>query len=130
VTGDAMDPDDGLQQVGRRARPMVWFGAWGVVLGAVILVAVVGASRSSPPVPSGPPVAIAASASPSSSPAPAPVPRREPRAFPTRPPLGEDGLIGGLVFGTNWPPGGTTGSSGETPASAPEASATPDPSSP
>jgi hypothetical protein len=97
-----MDPDDGLQPVGRRARPIVWFGAWGLVLGGVILVAVVGTSRSAPTAPSQPPVAVA---SPSPSQTAASVPRPRILAVPSRPPIGEDGLMGGIVFGTNWPPG-------------------------
>ena len=111
-----MDPDDELQRVVRPVRSGVWIGVWAVGLGAVVLVALMGSSVGAGSAPSAAPVAIEAAASPAPTASPSPSstpwegipalrggPTPQPPPVTMRPPLGEDGLIGGIVFGTNLP---------------------------
>jgi len=100
-----MDPDEGLERVSpRRGRPSFWIIAWAAVLGAVVLLAIITSGRPPAPAPDLPQLAIATHAAPSAGVASSPRPTSTPRPVASRPPLGEDGLVGGLVFGTNWPP--------------------------
>jgi hypothetical protein len=118
---DDQDVDGGLQPVARRTSPPLWIGGWALGLGVVVAIGLIGTLASSPShgqllgdvvivVPSPSP---ATTSEPTSTPSPTPLPVAIPRIIrpfatlppvPTRPPLGEDGLVGGLVFGTNWPP--------------------------
>lgn len=96
------EPGGGIERVGRPARPGLWVAGWLAVIVGVAGVAFLGASAKAPLAPETAATAAAAvSIAPSAT---APRPRREVRPVPSRPPLGEDGLVGGLVFGTAWPP--------------------------
>ena len=83
---------------GRRGVALVVV-AWLVVLGGTIALGVAGRA---PDVRTAEvthePVAVTPTATPSAR--PASIPRRSP--LPTRPPIGEDGIMGGLPFGTAW----------------------------
>lgn len=82
----------------RRRGPPLVVGAWAALLLATVALGVLGQADADPPPPSATPAAeVSAMASPTAT----PVPR--PRALgpsTTRPPIGEDGVMGGLVFGT------------------------------
>jgi hypothetical protein len=115
---DDHDVDRGLQPVTRRTSPPLWIGGWALGLGIVIAIGVIGTVTDTPPpplgdidtaVPSEQPATPTPAATTSPTPPQLALPRvpgtfASPPPFPTRPPLGEDGLVGGLVFGTNWPP--------------------------
>ena len=70
--------------------------AWVAVLGGTIALGLAGGETSGP--------VTAISAVPGRpSPTPSAVTRVPPRApLPSRPPIGEDGVMGGLPFGTAW----------------------------
>jgi hypothetical protein len=103
-----MDGDDGqeLERVGRRTTPALWIGGWLAGLAVIVGLAIAGSPPVVPTDEPGPAVALASVATVSPSPATpsahAPLVIRHP--LPSRPPLGEDGLIGGIVFGTSWAP--------------------------
>jgi hypothetical protein len=106
------EADEGLQPVARRTSPPLWIGGWALGLGVVIAVGLIGTLTYVPPPPLGDSDVFVQSPSPV-TPTPSPTPpghgatshvAAAPAPYPTRPPLGEDGLVGGLVFGTNWPP--------------------------
>ena len=83
----------------RRGGPAVVVMAWLAVLGGTIALGVAGREpevRTAAVTPE--PVAVAPTATPTAR--PASTPRRSP--LPTRPPIGEDGIMGGLPFGTAW----------------------------
>jgi len=91
-----------VERAGRRRRggPAVAVVAWLAVLGGTIALGVAGRApeaRTAAVTPE--PVAATPSAAPTAPPAAA-IPRRSP--LPTRPPIGEDGIMGGLPFGTAW----------------------------
>jgi hypothetical protein len=97
-----MRDEDGteLERVGRPTRPAAWIGGWLLVLAGVIGIAILAPATSvTPPViPSDQAVVL------TPPPTPSPTPLLIRRPLPSRPPLGEDGLVGGIVFGTHWPP--------------------------
>jgi hypothetical protein len=84
--------------------------AWVVVLGATIGLGLLGQGTARPATTASTtgPVAADADASPVTRVAPPDVAPARPasrdigRARATRPPIGEDGVMGGLVFGTAW----------------------------
>jgi hypothetical protein len=90
--------------VERRARrgrhgPALAVVAWLAVLGGTIALGVAGrASEDRTALVTPEPVAVTPTATPFAR--PASTPRRSP--LPTRPPIGEDGIMGGLPFGTAW----------------------------
>ena len=84
----------------RRGGPAVSVVAWLAVLGGTIALGVVGRApeaRTAAVTPE--PMAMTPAAAASVPPAAA-IPRRSPLA--TRPSIGEDGIMGGLPFGTAW----------------------------
>ena len=102
-----------LEPVGGRSKPVVWIGVWLVVFAAVLAVAVIGPRPTEwPSAPNAVVAGVTASTGPTSAAAvPATTASTVPlsararlRPFPARPPLGEDGLVGGLVFGSAWTP--------------------------
>jgi hypothetical protein len=105
-----VDDEVGLEAVGRQSRPGRWVAAWAVGFALILLVALAG-PRPGDEAPQDQVVAVIvptadptvpASRVPATNTAPAATSRPRPR--PSRPPLGEDGLVGGLVFGTAWLP--------------------------
>ena len=83
---------------GRRGVALVVV-VWLAVLGGTIALGVAGRApevRTAAITPE--PVAVTPTTTPSAR--PASTPRRSP--LPTRPPIGEDGIMGGLPFGTAW----------------------------
>jgi hypothetical protein len=83
----------------RRGGPAVAVVAWLAVLGGTIAIGVAGRApeaRTAAVTPE--PMAVTPAATRSAP--PAVIPRRSP--LPTRPPIGEDGIMGGLPFGTAW----------------------------
>ena len=91
-----------VERAGRRRRGGVALVvvAWLVVLGSTIALGVAGrAPEVRTAAVTAQPVAVTPTATPSAPPA-ASVARRSP--LPTRPPIGEDGIMGGLPFGTAW----------------------------
>ena len=94
------DEERALEPVSRSARPALWIGGWLVVLAAVIGFAILAPTRQWQPIDAPSFEAAVVSASPTAS----ATPLRVQRPLPSRPPIGEDGLMGGIVFGTNWPP--------------------------
>jgi hypothetical protein len=91
-----------VERAGRRRRGgvAVVVVAWLVVLGGTVALGVAGRApevRTAAATPE--PVAVMPTAPPS-APSAAKVLRRSP--LPTRPPIGEDGIMGGLPFGTAW----------------------------
>jgi hypothetical protein len=83
----------------RRSGSALVIVAWLAVLGGTIALGVAGRApeaRTAAVTPD--PVAVTPTATPSAR--PASTPWRSP--LPTRPPIGEDGIMGGLPFGTAW----------------------------
>jgi hypothetical protein len=91
-----------FRRAGRRRRggPAVAVVAWLAVLGGTIALGVAGRAPEAHTAAVTPePMAVTPSATPS-APQAASISRRSP--LPTRPPIGEDGIMGGLPFGTAW----------------------------
>ncbi len=107
-----MDDEVGLEAVGRQSRPRRWVAAWAMGFALILLVALAG-PRPRGVAPQDQGVAVIAPTADPTAPAStvtapetaaAATSTSRPRPRPSRPPLGEDGLVGGLVFGTAWLP--------------------------
>ena len=96
-----------VERAGRRGRGGLGFAlvAWLVVLGGTVALGVAGRGGDGSAPPTAAPAAVvpatlAAVVPPTAAPSIALNPPRTP--LPTQPPIGEDGIMGGLPFGTAW----------------------------